>query len=309
MNLILQIYENELDNPETKYFIFDTGRKEHGDVDFNYYYWEPKKYNKVKVGDLFLYRRPDSFSETRRFYFFGAGKIENIEETERSGFVRAKISKSVPFGKKLFREDLNDFIWSFKQRGVTWEHFFNMYGMNLIHKEDFLGIINLAFQSPEEILEPDEVAANLAYEVSLVQKMQKDNFFVDDQTGIQKRRVGQKVFADQVKLNYGNRCAITGIAIKEFLVGSHIIPWSERKETRLDPRNGICFSVLCDKAFDKGYITITHDYRIKLSQHLQSDPVLYNILKPYEGKKLSVPQNFLPRSDYLIWHNENVFKK
>ena len=36
----------------------------------------------------------------------------------------------------------------------------------------------------------------------------------------------------------------------KLLVASHIIPWSENKEERLNPTNGICLSSLYDKAFD-----------------------------------------------------------
>ena len=68
-------FKNELDNHETQYFILDTkGEGNQGDVDFIKYQWSRSKYNLVKEGDLFLYRRPRDASETNKFYFFGAAK-------------------------------------------------------------------------------------------------------------------------------------------------------------------------------------------------------------------------------------------
>ena len=109
--------------------------------------------------------------------------------------------------------------------------------MNQIVKEDFIGILKLSFNN-----ETNDIA-DVDQEIRLIQQQQKRDYFIDDQRSEQKIRVGHKVFADQVKLNYGYKCAITGITTKDFLVSSHIVPWSENKEYRLDPQNGICLSV------------------------------------------------------------------
>ncbi|HHY0837652.1 TPA: HNH endonuclease [Bacillus thuringiensis] len=89
-----------------------------------------------------------------------------------------------------------------------------------------------------------------------------------------------------MKKNYGYECAITGIKIKEFLIGSHIIPWSENKNTRIDSQNGICLSVLFDKAFDQGYIAIHPDLTIEFSKFIESYSILKEILMKFNGKKI-----------------------
>ncbi|MHA7097717.1 HNH endonuclease [Priestia megaterium] len=300
---IIKLFESELRNLDTNYFILDTKGKpvDYGDIDFVSYDWSPSKYNKVKEGDLFLYRRPSKASETRKFYFFGAGKIRKIEKLGVDR-VRGIIEKALPFERKLSPEELDHYIWKFKQRGLNWEHFFNQYGMNHIVKDDFLGILEIAFKHDLEVQDAE-------LEVSLIQQQQRKHFFVEDQVTEQKRRVGHKVFADQVKLNYGYQCAITGIRLKEFLVASHIMPWSQSKKNRLDPQNGICLSILVDKAFDKGFLTITTEYRILLSPVLEKDVILYNLLKPYENKKIKYPKSAPPKKEFLEWHAENVFKR
>ncbi|MBP1950059.1 HNH endonuclease [Virgibacillus litoralis] len=302
---ITNYFNKELHNANTSYFILDTkgNTGDHGDVDFKSYDWSPSKFNRVKEGDLFLYRRPGKASELKgKFYFFGAGKIERIEDIGEDR-CRGYIGKPVSFEKRLLPQDLEHYQWHFKQRGSSWGHFFNQYGMNHIVKDDFKGILNLAFENGEE------QTHNYDEEIKLIQQQQNNNYYVEDHKSEQKVRFGQKVFADQVKLNYGYRCAITDISTRSFLVGSHIIPWSENKSHRLDPQNGICLSVLVDKAFDKGYIGISNDYKVILASQIKRDKELYDQLKPFEGKKIKYPKSSPPRVDFLEWHLKEIFNK
>ena len=55
-------FQKEIVNPKTKYFIFDTGKKTHTDLDYKYYTWNKHRYDIVSPGDLFIYSTPKSFS-------------------------------------------------------------------------------------------------------------------------------------------------------------------------------------------------------------------------------------------------------
>lgn len=77
-----------------------------------------------------------------------------------------------------------------------------------------------------------------------------------------KTRVNQNIFRQIVVANYSGQCAISGINISDFLVASHILPWSKNENERLNPENGICLSSLYDKAYDKGYMGITEKFEI-----------------------------------------------
>lgn len=102
-------FSHELNNPKVNYFILDTkGSGEHRDVDFVQYVWPRSRYNLVSQGDLFVYRRPRSSSETREFSFFGAGKIGPIRVDDQ---VTALIEKPYPFQDYLHKVDLEDFQW------------------------------------------------------------------------------------------------------------------------------------------------------------------------------------------------------
>jgi hypothetical protein len=57
---------------------------------------------------------------------------------------------------------------------------------------------------------------------------------------VTKQRRGQDYFRDVVLNNFGSRCGVTGLPVRELLVASHILPWSSHEVERLNVRNGIC---------------------------------------------------------------------
>jgi putative restriction endonuclease len=301
--MIHRLYENELNLESTNYFIFDskgTGTQ-HGDVDFVEYLWQTNKFGLVKEGDLFLYRRPGKASETKKFYFFGAGKVGEIEQLKPlvSKRVKANVISPLPFQQFIHPEDLEFFDWSFKTRSEgTWEHFFNQYGMNQIKRDDFLNIINLGFED----IEHDNLVAT-----KTLQNMQTGNYFTEDEKGEVNRRTKQSVFSNVVKANYRGQCALCKLSTKALLVGSHIIPWSKNKNTRLDPANGISLCVLHDKLFDKGYFTLDSTLRVKKTNAKLSDQALEDILSGLNGQKLA-KSLMPPKEEYLIYHREHIFE-
>jgi hypothetical protein len=133
------------------------------------------------------------------------------------------------------------------------------------------------------------------------EQIEQQSYEVADSTATVKTRgSAQKAFAEAVKANYGYRCAITGIAIKDFLVASHIVPWSEDQSIRLDPSNGICLSLLVDRAFERGYLLIEDGLTIHIDwDRVGDDQALRSLLEPYDGKKLNAPAKEGPQLEYL----------
>jgi len=127
-----------------------------------------------------------------------------------------------------------------------------------------------------------------------------------------KTRVNQSVFRQMVLSNYNNKCAITGIDIPELLLASHIIPWSKNEEHRLNPENGICFSALYDKAFDKGLIGINTNHEIIFSDSIKKkkETEFFNkYFSSIENEKIIVAQKYLPRKEFLEYHLDTIFNK
>lgn len=124
-------------------------------------------------------------------------------------------------------------------------------------------------------------------------------------------RLNQSDFRLRILASYNEKCCITGVNIKSLLVASHIIPWSINDNERLNPRNGLCLNSIHDKAFDKGLLTITTDFKIKLSGEIlkvSNQIAVQDIFIKYENKHILLPERYLPSKDFLDYHNNNIFK-
>lgn len=147
-----------------------------------------------------------------------------------------------------------------------------------------------------ELIEDDPVEVE-----GFREQINKKNYEVPDATATVKTRgSAQKAFAEAVKRNYGYRCAVSGIVNKDFLVAAHIVPWSADQKIRLDPSNGICLSLLVDRAFEKGYLLVQDDCTIRVNWDLvKEDQALRAQLAAYDGQKLHPPKKEAPIPEYL----------
>ena len=126
-----------------------------------------------------------------------------------------------------------------------------------------------------------------------------------------KVRIGQRFFRQSVLASYNSRCCITGNPIPELLVASHILPWGNYPEHRLNPKNGLCLAQTQDAAFDRGLITFDEDYRLVIGPYLReylSDEALERNFFTYEGKSIQMPDKFMPDSDFMKRHREGIFQ-
>lgn len=129
---------------------------------------------------------------------------------------------------------------------------------------------------------------------------------------IVKSRVNQALFRKVVINNYAGACTICGLSIKELLVASHILKWSESEIHRLNPENGLCLCSIHDKAFELGYIGIDSDYSILISEAVQSikDKETYiSFFGRHQHKSIKLPDKFYPSKVLLKSHLEQVFKR
>lgn len=123
-------------------------------------------------------------------------------------------------------------------------------------------------------------------------------------------RLGQNFFRRSVLNAYEFRCCITRLAVPSLLVASHIVPWQVDASNRLNPRNGLCLSVLHDKAFDTGIITITDDMTVRVSKRYSAgdDHFLDSALLAYDGLPIAVPKQFQPDPSFLSHHRQHTFQ-
>ncbi len=133
-----------------------------------------------------------------------------------------------------------------------------------------------------------------------------------ERESIVKQRVNQNFFRSTILSSYNVKCCFTGLSIPDFLVASHIKPWKADEANRLNPHNGLCLNSIHDKAFDKGFMTVTPDYKIKVSkcfEDLTRDKAIADFFQKYENQSIILPDRFLPSKDFLDWHSTNIFKR
>jgi hypothetical protein len=137
---------------------------------------------------------------------------------------------------------------------------------------------------------------------------------LQDFTGETKRvmteqRVKQHFFRRAVLSSYRGRCCISGLSDARLLTASHIVPWSNDKANRLNPSNGLCLSAIHDKAFDRGLITISDGFEVMLSKQLKQndDAFVAQIFLPLEGRRIELPEKFIPSIAFLSRHRNEIF--
>jgi hypothetical protein len=128
-----------------------------------------------------------------------------------------------------------------------------------------------------------------------------------------KQRRGQEYFRDAVLNNFGGRCGVTGLALRELLTASHILPWSSHPAERLNVRNGLSLSRLHDAAFDRGLIAFDDNLRLILSPRLKAELNQRSAAEnfgAYAGEPLQVPDDAaLPDASFLARHRADIFRK
>ena len=128
-----------------------------------------------------------------------------------------------------------------------------------------------------------------------------------------KLRRGQDYFRDAVLNNFGGRCGVTQLAVRELLIASHILPWGTHVAERLNVRNGLSLSRLHDAAFDQGLITFDDSLRMVVSPRLKAELPQRAVAEnfgAYAGESLRLPDDAaLPDLAFLAEHRTKKFRK
>jgi len=128
-----------------------------------------------------------------------------------------------------------------------------------------------------------------------------------------KIRRGQEYFRDAVLNNFGGRCGISGLAVRDLLIASHILPWSQHPTERLNIRNGLCLSRLHDAAFDRYLISFDTKLRLLLSPRIKAELPQRSIAEnfgAFAGEPLIFPDDAQPpEPKFLAEHRAKFLAK
>jgi putative restriction endonuclease len=122
-------------------------------------------------------------------------------------------------------------------------------------------------------------------------------------------RLGQGAFRVIVTDVYNRRCALTNSHVLHILDAAHIRPYADGGSH--SPRNGLLLRQDVHTLFDRGYLTVTPDYRVEVSRRLKEE---FDNGKEYyalQGKTILLPGNpaFRPSPEQLVWHNDYVYRQ
>lgn len=116
------------------------------------------------------------------------------------------------------------------------------------------------------------------------------------------------LFKREIPKIYNNTCAITGLRIDaitniSMVDACHIVPFSEGYDDTLT--NGIALCPNLHRAFDRGLISISDDYRVILNENFIESESVYN-LSQFSGIKITLPsqKKHYPALENLKQHRE-----
>ena len=146
---------------------------------------------------------------------------------------------------------------------------------------------------------------------------QKSQLVVEESTAplygnsiLQKVRIGQGAFRVLITDGYNRRCSITGEKTLPVLEAAHIKPYAESGPHFIS--NGILLRSDMHKLFDSGYLTITKDLVVEVSNRIKEEFHNGREYYQYHGKNLLyLPTKEIdrPAANYIEWHNNNIYKK
>jgi putative restriction endonuclease len=121
-------------------------------------------------------------------------------------------------------------------------------------------------------------------------------------------RVGQGAFRSRLLEAYGRRCAITGEHTEPVLDAAHIQPYLGPRSNHV--QNGLLLTKEFHTLFDAGYVTVTPDLVVRVSQRLRTDWQNGHRYYPVDGQPLLiVPEGECgPSPEALAWHGERVWR-
>jgi putative restriction endonuclease len=121
-------------------------------------------------------------------------------------------------------------------------------------------------------------------------------------------RLGQGAFRVLVTEAYERRCAITGERTLPVLEAAHIKPFAQTGPHLVS--NGLLLRSDLHILFDDGYLTVTDDYRVEISNRIKEEFENGREYYQYRGRQLTKLPNSVderPATDLLRWHNEHVY--
>jgi putative restriction endonuclease len=123
-----------------------------------------------------------------------------------------------------------------------------------------------------------------------------------------KKREGQGAFRSRLLDAYGRRCAITGERTEPVLDAAHIQPYLGPSSNHL--QNGLLLSKEFHALFDRGLVTVTPQFTVRVSPHLRERWKNGKRYYQFDQQALAALPDTVhdhPAREALAWHNERIY--
>ena len=122
-------------------------------------------------------------------------------------------------------------------------------------------------------------------------------------------RLGQGAFRILITDTYNRRCAVSGERTLPVLEAAHIKPFADSGPYYIN--NGILLRSDLHKLFDKGYMTLTEDYKTEISKRIKEEFENGKEYYKFHGKDLMILPNRTidrPSNEFIQYHNQYIYK-
>lgn len=273
-------------------------------------YHFPSAYHRTEersLGDWIIYYEPRRDSG-RQAYFATARLTGIIQDPARTDHYYAQIADYLEFPRPVPYKVGDHFFESMLQKadGSASKGAFGR-SVRTIPDREFDAILRMGLTTDPAVLGIDQnpetidsfAEATRPFERPIIQQLTNRPF-------------RDAAFARQVKIAYKNRCAVSGLSLRNGggrpeVEAAHIRPVEHDGPDTV--RNGLALSGTVHWMFDRGLISIDEDCRSIL---IAADSVPLDTVRRLivEDRKLILPKDLkcLPHPAYLQYHREVIFK-
>jgi putative restriction endonuclease len=148
----------------------------------------------------------------------------------------------------------------------------------------------------------------------IILESKKNDHIIDVQIDEEESFIRGGLFKKLVHQVYNFTCCISGMKLIStygisMIDACHIKPISYKGIDHIS--NGIALCPNFHRAFDRGLLTIDSNYRIIISSSFAEDENNDYSIRRYKDKSIKLPfgEQHYPNSDFLTWHEKNIFKQ
>jgi len=256
------------------------------------------------VGDLFVYYEPRRAGG--RSAYIAAGKVTRIDQDpSRARHYYARIADYITFDTPVpFRMDGGLMESGLRSEGETGLSGDFRNAVRTLKSEEFeailaAGFVDEAQSSKNTPASPGFSDAPADFKRPIIEQLVRRPF-------------REAAFSRQVKTAYANKCAFTGLEMRNGggrseVDAAHIKPVGDGHDGPDSVRNGLALSKTVHWMFDRGLLSIDRDNRILMANSLVPEPIKRLLLPSGEA---FLPENPLerPHPSFLEYHRNKIFK-